>query len=247
MTKFGIGQAVRRVEDQRFATGAGAICRRLCAAPAMLWRSGAFAACPCGDQARGRRRGEGGARRSCRAHRRRCFDRQDRRHSTVLHAGFLGRTQRISDHPSSPPRRSRPLRRRPCRLRRRRDRSAGARRRRACQRRLRAVARGRRPLSRARSRRRRRSGTDCPSGNIGVTIGFGDKARRCRLRCGQARGRVRLVNNRITANPIEPRCAIGIYDAADGPIYALHHVARSAQRARNARGRVFGVPQRKSG
>ena len=94
MTKFGIGQAVRRVEDQRFATGAGQYVGDLVAPPAMLWRGGAFAACACGDQARRRRRGEGGAGRSCRAHRRRCCDRQDRRHSAVLHAGILGRTQR---------------------------------------------------------------------------------------------------------------------------------------------------------
>ena len=39
MSKFGIGQAVRRVEDQRFTTGAGQYRRRLSRLPAnaMAW------------------------------------------------------------------------------------------------------------------------------------------------------------------------------------------------------------------
>jgi carbon-monoxide dehydrogenase large subunit len=58
---------------------------------------------------------------------------------------------------------------------------------------------------------------DCPNGNIGVTIAFGDKAATDAVFAAAKHVvAVRLVNNRITANPIEPRCALGMYDAADG-------------------------------
>ena len=62
----------------------------------MLWRGGAFAARACRYQARRRDRGESRARRSLRAHRRRRRGRQDRRHSTVLHARIVGRAQGFS-------------------------------------------------------------------------------------------------------------------------------------------------------
>ena len=51
MAKFGIGQAVKRVEDQRFLTGQGQICRRHRSAGPGLRRDRCFAACPCRDQA----------------------------------------------------------------------------------------------------------------------------------------------------------------------------------------------------
>ena len=52
---------------------------------------------------------------------------------------------------------------------------------------------------------------DCPNGNIGVTIAFGDEAA-TDAAFVKARhvAKVRLVNNRVTANPIEPRCAVGV-------------------------------------
>ncbi len=51
---------------------------------------------------------------------------------------------------------------------------------------------------------------DCPNGNIGVTIAFGDKAATDAVFAAAKHVvSVRLVNNRITANPIEPRCALG--------------------------------------
>ncbi len=73
---------------------------------------------------------------------------------------------------------------------------------------------------------------DCPNGNIGVTIAFGDKAA-VDLAFATAKhvAAVRLVNNRITANPIEPRCAIGVYD--DGR-YTLHTTSQDPHSVRAA-------------
>ena len=91
MTKFGIGQAVRRVEDQRFTTGAGQLsadfslprqCYGVACFRRMRMRSSSASTSTAAKAAPGV---------LCRAHRRRCRDRQDRRHSAVLHAGFLGR------------------------------------------------------------------------------------------------------------------------------------------------------------
>ncbi|MGO9398040.1 MAG: hypothetical protein ACLP19_09400 [Xanthobacteraceae bacterium] len=48
----------------------------------------------------------------------------------------------------------------------------------------------------------------CPSGNVGVTIAFGDKAAAdAAFAKAKHVAAVRLINNRVTANPIEPRCA----------------------------------------
>ena len=106
---------------------------------------------------------------------------------------------------------TRALRRRPCRLRGGRDRSAGARRRRTgaksttsrCQ---------RSSTLRTRSKPTRRAiWDDCPNGNVGMTIAFGDKAA---TDAAFAKAKhivsLRLQNNRITANAIEPRCALGL-------------------------------------
>ncbi len=70
---------------------------------------------------------------------------------------------------------------------------------------------------------------DCPNGNIAVTIAFGDQAATDAAFAGAKHvAAVRLVNNRVTANPIEPRCALGVYDAADGRFHAPYHIAGSA-------------------
>ena len=87
---------------------------------------------------------------------------------------------------------------------------------------------------------------DCPSGNIGVTIAFGDKAATDAVFAAAKHVvAVRLVNNRITANPIEPRCAIGMYDAADGR-FALYTTSQDPHSVRaTLAADVFGVPQSK--
>ena len=87
---------------------------------------------------------------------------------------------------------------------------------------------------------------DCPNGNIGVTIAFGDKAATDAVFAAAKHVvAVRLVNNRITANPIEPRCAIGMYDAADGR-FTLYTTSQDPHSVRaTLAADVFGVPQSK--
>ncbi len=87
---------------------------------------------------------------------------------------------------------------------------------------------------------------DCPNGNIGVTIAFGDKAATDAVFAAAKHVvAVRLVNNRITANPIEPRCAIGMYDAADArfTLYTTSQDPHSVRATLSAD--VFHVPQSK--
>jgi carbon-monoxide dehydrogenase large subunit len=63
---------------------------------------------------------------------------------------------------------------------------------------------------------------ECPNGNIAVTIRFGDKAATdAAFAKAKYVASVRLLNNRITGSPIEPRCSIGVYEAGSGR-YTLH-------------------------
>jgi len=86
----------------------------------------------------------------------------------------------------------------------------------------------------------------CPDGNIGVTIVFGDKAATdAAFANAKHVAKVRLVNNRVTANPIEPRCALGAYDAADGK-YTLYTPSQDPHSVRAALSSfVFHVPESK--
>jgi len=87
---------------------------------------------------------------------------------------------------------------------------------------------------------------DCPNGNIGVTIAFGDKAATdAAFAAAKYVAAVRLVNNRVTANPIEPRCALGAYDAADGR-YTLYTTSQDPHSVRTAlSASVLHVPESK--
>jgi aerobic carbon-monoxide dehydrogenase large subunit len=86
----------------------------------------------------------------------------------------------------------------------------------------------------------------CPNGNVGVTIVFGDQAATdAAFAKAKHVAKVRLVNNRVTANPIEPRCALGAYDAADGK-YTLHTTSQDPHSVRAALSNfVFHVPESK--
>jgi aerobic carbon-monoxide dehydrogenase large subunit len=87
---------------------------------------------------------------------------------------------------------------------------------------------------------------DCPGGNVGVTIAFGDKAATDAVFAkAEHVASVRLVNNRITANPIEPRCALGVYDASDGrfTLYTTSQDPHSVRATLSAD--VLHVPQSK--
>ena len=87
---------------------------------------------------------------------------------------------------------------------------------------------------------------DCPNGNIGVTITFGDKAATdAAFAAAKYVASVRLINNRVTANPIEPRCALGAYDAAAGK-YTLYTTSQDPHSVRTAlSASVLHVPETK--
>jgi aerobic carbon-monoxide dehydrogenase large subunit len=86
----------------------------------------------------------------------------------------------------------------------------------------------------------------CPGGNIGATIAFGDKAAVDQAFAVAAHiAAVRLINNRVSANPIEPRAALGVFEAADGK-YTLYTTSQDPHSVRAAlAGSVFGVPETK--
>jgi aerobic carbon-monoxide dehydrogenase large subunit len=86
----------------------------------------------------------------------------------------------------------------------------------------------------------------CPGGNVAATIAFGDKPAVDAVFAKAAHvAAVRLVNNRVTANPIEPRSALGAYDAADGK-YTLYTASQDPHSVRTALSAcVFHVPESK--
>jgi carbon-monoxide dehydrogenase large subunit len=87
---------------------------------------------------------------------------------------------------------------------------------------------------------------DCPSGNVAVTIAFGDKAATdAAFANAKHVASVRLINNRITANAIEPRCSIGVYEKGNGK-YILHTTSQDPHGVRSTlAGSVFHVPESK--
>ena len=85
---------------------------------------------------------------------------------------------------------------------------------------------------------------DCPNGNVGVTIAFGDKTA---TDAAFARAKhvvaLRLENNRITASAIEPRCALGHFG---GDRYTLYTTSQDPHGLRSKlAAAVFGVPETK--
>ncbi len=86
----------------------------------------------------------------------------------------------------------------------------------------------------------------CPGGNVGTTIAFGDKAAVDEVFAKAAHvAAVRLINNRVSANPIEPRAALGVYDAADGR-FTLYTTSQDPHSVRGAlAASVFRVPETK--
>ena len=85
---------------------------------------------------------------------------------------------------------------------------------------------------------------DCPNGNSAVTIAFGDKAA---TDAAFAKAThvvsLRLENNRVAANPIEPRCAIG---DVSGERYTLHTTSQDPHGLRSKlASAIFRVPETK--
>jgi carbon-monoxide dehydrogenase large subunit len=87
---------------------------------------------------------------------------------------------------------------------------------------------------------------NCPNGNVGVTIAFGDKAATdAAFAAAKYTASLRLVNNRITANAIEPRCAIGVFDASQGK-YTLHTTSQDPHGVRTVlASAVLRIPESK--
>jgi carbon-monoxide dehydrogenase large subunit len=85
---------------------------------------------------------------------------------------------------------------------------------------------------------------DCPSGNSAVTIAFGDKAATDAAFARAAHVvSLRLENNRVTANAIEPRCAIG--DVSGGR-YTLYTTSQDPHGLRSKlASAVLNVPETK--
>jgi carbon-monoxide dehydrogenase large subunit len=87
---------------------------------------------------------------------------------------------------------------------------------------------------------------ECPTGNIAATIALGDKAATDEAFANAPHiAKVRLVNNRITANAIEPRCSVGSYEAGQSK-FTLYTASQDPHSIRSMlASTVFRVPESK--
>jgi carbon-monoxide dehydrogenase large subunit len=87
---------------------------------------------------------------------------------------------------------------------------------------------------------------ECPNGNIGVTIAFGDKAATDAAFAKATHVvKLRLQNNRVTANAIEPRAAMGVYEAASDN-YTLYTTSQDPHGVKTKLATaVFNIPETK--
>ena len=231
MAKFGIGQAVRRVEDQRFITGAGRYVDDI-VLPGMchgvnLLSPHAHARIKKIDTVEG----QGRARRRAGADRRGRRGRSSRRLHGRADAGGRRRAEGPSHLPAGAAGRDGALRRRPRGVRGGRDAGAGARRRRHDRGRLRAAARG-------------RADRRCREGRRAEGVGRQSERQRrlhadVRQQGGDRRG-VRQGEARREARDGEQPAHAGVDGAAHRdrrlqrggrPLHALYLVAESARRA----------------
>ena len=87
---------------------------------------------------------------------------------------------------------------------------------------------------------------DCPNGNVAVTIALGDKAATdAAFALAKYVASVRVVNNRSTPNALEPRCALGAYEHAQGK-YTLYTASQDPHGVRTVlSSAVFRIPELK--
>jgi carbon-monoxide dehydrogenase large subunit len=87
---------------------------------------------------------------------------------------------------------------------------------------------------------------DNATGNVGVTIALGDKAQTdAAFQSAKHVVKLRLHNNRITASAIEPRSALGVYDAANES-YTLHTTSQDPHGVRSKlASAIFNIPETK--
>ncbi len=85
-----------------------------------------------------------------------------------------------------------------------------------------------------------------PNGNVGVTIALGDKAQTdAAFDKATHVVTLRMRNNRITASAIEPRAAVGAYDAANDS-YTLHTTSQDPHGIRSKlASAIFNIPETK--
>lgn len=88
--------------------------------------------------------------------------------------------------------------------------------------------------------------SDNPNGNIGVTIAFADKtATDAAFAAARHVVKLRLYNNRVTATAIEPRAALGMYDAASDS-YTLYTASQDPHGLRSSlASAIFNIPETK--
>jgi len=84
---------------------------------------------------------------------------------------------------------------------------------------------------------------DCPQGNVGYGLMFGDKVA---TDAAFAKARhvvsVKLRNNRLSANAMEPRVALGDYDVGTGN-FTLHTSTQNPHGVRNEVAHIFHLPE----
>src|SRR5262245_42491180 len=84
---------------------------------------------------------------------------------------------------------------------------------------------------------------DCPQGNIGYVLMFGDKAATdAAFAAAQHVVSLRLENNRLAANAMEPRVALGDYDAGSGNC-TLYTSTQNPHGVRNEMSHIFHLPE----
>jgi carbon-monoxide dehydrogenase large subunit len=84
---------------------------------------------------------------------------------------------------------------------------------------------------------------ECATGNVSFSLRYGDKAATdAAFARAQHVVKLRLENNRVAANPMEPRSAIGHYDSSDDN-YTLYTSSQNPHGARTVLAEVFHVPE----
>jgi carbon-monoxide dehydrogenase large subunit len=84
---------------------------------------------------------------------------------------------------------------------------------------------------------------DCAGGNVAYGLMFGDKAIADAAFAGAKHVvSLRLENNRLSANAMEPRCAVGEYDPGTGD-YTLYTSTQNPHGVRNEIAHVFHLPE----
>src|SRR5262249_32973359 len=84
---------------------------------------------------------------------------------------------------------------------------------------------------------------DCPNGNIGYVLMFGDKAATdAAFAAAKHVVSLRLTNNRLSANAMEPRVALAAHDPGSGD-HTLYTSTQNPHGVRNEMAHIFHLPE----